>query len=163
MVQTSGATCCLHAVLQMPWLKCQFLLTQGLAPSTRRVSWTAQHCFLDFCHQYSCANQDDSTPQPMRRFWSTLPLYWQTTWTIPPSRSFNCTPLHIDHGLSYPLVTCFHLQRLLRGIKQFQGPASPRHLPRTLDHLKVIQYSLDLSTRDHVMLWATCCPGFFVF
>lgn len=59
--------------------------------------------------------------------------------------------LHIDHGLPDPLVDCLRLQRLLRGIKRVQGPASPRRLPITVDHLKVIQRSLDLSTRDHVM------------
>ena len=71
--------------------------------------------------------------------------------------------LHIDHGLPDPLVNCLRLQRLLRGIKRVQGPALPRHLPIKVDHLKAIQRSLDLSTKDHVMLWATCCLGFFAF
>ena len=71
--------------------------------------------------------------------------------------------LHIDHGLPNPLVNCLRLQRLLRGIKRVQGQVSPRHLPITVDHLKVIQCSLDLSTRDHVMLWAACCLAFFGF
>ena len=71
--------------------------------------------------------------------------------------------LHIDHGLPDPLVNCLRLKRLLRGIKRVQGPASPRRLRITVDHLKVIQRSLDLSTRDHVMLWAACCLGFFGF
>ena len=71
--------------------------------------------------------------------------------------------LQIDHGLPDPLVNCLRLQRLLRGIKRVHGPASPGHLPITVDHLKVIQRSLDLSTKDHVMLWATCCLGFFGF
>ena len=71
--------------------------------------------------------------------------------------------LHIDHGLPDPLVNCIHLQHLLRGIKQVQGPALPSQLPITVDHLKVIQHSLDLSTRDHVILWVACCLGFFGF
>ena len=71
--------------------------------------------------------------------------------------------LYIDHGLPDPLVNCLRLQRLLRGIKRVQGPALPRRLPITVDHLKAIQRSLDLSTKDHVMLWAACCLGFFVF
>jgi len=60
-------------------------------------------------------------------------------------------------------VNCLCLQHLLRGIKWAQGPALPRRLPITVDHLMVIQRSLDLSTRDHVMLWAACCLGFFGF
>ena len=67
--------------------------------------------------------------------------------------------LHIDHGLPDPLVNCLRLQRLLRGIKRVQGPVSPRRLPL----LQAIQRCLDLSTRDHLMLWATCCLGFFGF
>ena len=71
--------------------------------------------------------------------------------------------LHIDHGLSDPFVNCLRLQRLLRGIKRVQGPVSPRRLPITLDHLRAIQHRLDFSRRDHVMLWAACCLGFFGF
>ena len=71
--------------------------------------------------------------------------------------------LHIDHGLPDPLVNCLHSQCLLRGIKRVQGPASPRHLPITVDLIQVIQHCLDLSTRDHLMLWAVCCLGFFYF
>ena len=71
--------------------------------------------------------------------------------------------LHIDHGLSDPFVNCLRLQRLLRGIKRVQGPVSSRRLPITLDHLRAIQHRLDFSRRDHVMLWAACCLGFFGF
>ena len=71
--------------------------------------------------------------------------------------------LHIDHGLPDPLVNCCRLQRLLKGIKQVQGPASPRHLPITVGLLQAIQRCLDLSTSDHLMLWAVCCLGFFGF
>ena len=69
--------------------------------------------------------------------------------------------LHIDHGFPDPLVNCLCLQCLLRGIKQIQDPASPRCLPIIADHLKVIQCSWELSTRDHVMMWAVCCLGCF--
>ena len=71
--------------------------------------------------------------------------------------------LHIDHGLPDPLVNCRRLQRLLKGIKQVQGSASPRHLLITVDLLQAIQHCLDLSTSDHLMLWAVCCLGFFGF
>ena len=71
--------------------------------------------------------------------------------------------LHVDHGFADPLLNCLRLQRLLKGIKRVQGPVTPRRLPITIDHLRAIQRSLDLSTRDHVMLWAACCIGFFGF
>ena len=71
--------------------------------------------------------------------------------------------LYINHGLPDPLVNCLCLQRQLRGIKQVQCPASLRHLPITVDLLQAIQCCLDLSTRDHLMLWTACCLGFFGF
>ena len=71
--------------------------------------------------------------------------------------------LHIDNGLPDPLVNCLQLQRLLRGIKCVQGSSPSKHLPITIDLLKVIQRSLDLNSRNHVMFWAACCIGFFGF
>ena len=65
--------------------------------------------------------------------------------------------LHIDQGLPDPLVNCLRLQHLLRGSKRVQGPVSPRRLPL----LQAIQRCLDLSARDHLMLWAACFVRFF--
>jgi len=39
--------------------------------------------------------------------------------------------LLIDHGLSDPFVNCLRLPRLLRGMKQVQGPVSLCRLPIT--------------------------------
>ena len=64
--------------------------------------------------------------------------------------------LHIDYGFPDPLVSCLRVQHLLKGIKCVKGPVSPRRLPIKADHLKVIERSLDLSTRDHMMLRAAC-------
>ena len=144
---------------------CQFLLTQGLAPSTRRVYLSAQRRYLNFCRQDGRANQHGSLPpvdeETLMHFatvladnlnHSSIKVYLSAV------RS-----LYIDHGFQNPLVGCLRLQRLLRGIKRVQGPVTPRCLSITIDHLRVIQRSLDLSTADHVMLWAACCLGFFGF
>ena len=50
-----------------------------------------------------------------------------------------------------------------KGIKRVKGPVKPRCLPITIDDLTDIQCSLDLSARDHMMLWAACFLGFFGF
>ena len=71
--------------------------------------------------------------------------------------------LHIDQGLPNPLANCLQLQCLLRGIKRVQGSSPTKRLPVTIDILRVIQGSLDLSSRDYFMLWAACCLGFFGF
>ena len=71
--------------------------------------------------------------------------------------------LQNDNGLTDPLVNCLQLQRLLRGIKRVQGSSPPKCLPVTIDLLKDIQRYLDLNSRDHIMIWAACCLGFFGF
>ena len=71
--------------------------------------------------------------------------------------------LHIDNGLADPLLNCLQLQRLLRVIKQVQGSPTPKRLPITIDVLQVIKRSLDLSSQDHIMLWAACCLSCFGF
>ena len=145
--------------------RCQFLLSQGLAPSTRRVYLSAQRRYIDFCRRDGRLNSDGSFPpadeETLMRFASLLAdnlTHASIKVYLSAVRS-----LHIDHGLSDPFVNCLRLQRLLRGIKRVQGPVSPRRLPITLDHLRAIQHRLDFSRRDHVMLWAACCLGFFGF
>ena len=65
--------------------------------------------------------------------------------------------LNINRGLPDPLVNGLVLQHFLWDIKWVQSPVCPSHLPITTKHLRVIQHSLDLSPRDHVMLWAASC------
>ena len=141
--------------------RCQFFLYQGLAPSTRRVYLSAQRRYFDFCHQDGQLSPDGALlpadEQSLMRFASSLhhssiKVYFSAV------RS-----LHIDNGLPDPLINCLQLQRLLRGIKRVQGSSTTKHLPITIDLLKVIQRSLDLNSWDHVMLWAACCLGFFHF
>ena len=145
--------------------RCQFLLSQGLAPSTRRVYLSAQRRYIDFCRRDGRLNSDGSfapaDEETLMRFASLL----ADTLTHASIKVYLSAvrSLHIDHGLSDPFVNCLRLQRLLRGIKRVQGPVSPRRLPITLDHLRAIQHGLDFSRRDHVMLWAACCLGFFGF
>ena len=145
--------------------RCQFFLTQGLAPSTRRVYLSAQRRYFDCCRLDDRLNLEGALlpadEQSLMRFasfladslnHSSIKVYLSTV------RS-----LHIDNGLPEPLINCLQLQRLLRGIKRVQGPSPPKRLPVTSDLLKVIQQSLDLKSQDHIMLWAVCCLDFFGF
>ena len=134
-------------------------------PSTRRVSLSPQHRYIDFFWRDGRLNSDGSFPpadeEILMRFASLLAdnlTHASIKVYLSAVRS-----LHIDHGLLDPFVNCLRLQRLLRGIKRVQGPVSPRRLPITLDHLRAIQHRLDFSRRDHVMLWAACCLDFFGF
>ena len=145
--------------------KCQFYLTNGLAPSTRQVYGSAQRQFLNFCSQDIPSDLGHpllpASEQTLMRFCahladrlhhSSIKVYLSAV------RS-----LHIDYGYPDPLSNCLQLQRLLRGIKRHQGSNLPQRQPVTADLMGVLHQSLDLSNPDNVMLWAACCLGFFGF
>ena len=71
--------------------------------------------------------------------------------------------VHIDYGFPDPLTNCLQLQRPLQGIKRHQGSNLPQRQPVTADLMTVLHQSLDFNNPDKVMLWATCCLGFFGF
>ena len=145
--------------------RCQFLLSQGLAPSTRHVYLSAQHRYIDFCCWDGRLNSDGSFPPADEETLMCFASLLADNLTQASIKVYLSAvrSLHIEYGLSDPFVNCLRLQRLLRGIKWVQGPLSPQHLPMTLDHLPAIQHGLDFSRRDLVMLWVACCLGFFGF
>ena len=98
--------------------KCQFYLSNGLAPSTRRVYRSAQRQFIDFCtldgHVSSNGSLLPTSEQTLLRFCSHLAdrLHHSSIKVyLSAIRS-----LHIDQGFPDPLVNCLQLHRLLRGI-----------------------------------------------
>ena len=139
--------------------KCQFLLTQGLAPPTRRVNLSAPRRYFAFCRQDGRTNVDGSLP-PADEETTVLAVSLHHS-SIKVYLAAVCS-LHIDYGFPDPLLNCLRAQHLLKGIKQVQA-VTPQRLPITIDHLRAIQRSLELSTRDHIMLWIACCLGFFAF
>ena len=145
--------------------KCQFYLSNGLAPSTRRVYRSAQRQFIDFCTLDGYVSSNGSllptSEQTLLRFCSHLAdrLHHSSIKVyLSAIRS-----LHIDQGFPDPLVNCLQLQRLLRGIKRHQGSSLPQRQPVTADLMQIIQRSLDAHNSEHIMLWAACCLGFFGF
>ena len=145
--------------------KCQFYLSNGLAPSTRRVYCSAQRQFIDFCTLDGSVNSNGSllpaSEQTLMHFCSHLadPLHHSSVKVyLSVIRS-----LHIDQGFPDPLVNCLQLQRLLQGIKRHQGSSLPQRQPVTDNLMRIIQRSLDAHNSEHIMLWAACCLGFFGF
>lgn len=145
--------------------KCQFYLSNGLAPSTRRVYSSAQKQFLDFCIQDGSVNQDGfilpASEQTLMRFCSHLADRLHHT-SIKVYLS-GVRSLHIDMGFGDPLANCLQLQRVLRGIKRHQGSRTNSRQPVTGDLMKVIHGILTLSDYTQSMMWAACCVGFFGF
>ena len=71
--------------------------------------------------------------------------------------------LHIEQGFPDPLSGCLGLQRVLKGIKRYQGSSSDKRLPVTPAILRAIYSHLDLSQYDDVMFSAACCLAYFGF
>ena len=140
-------------------------MTQGLAPSTRKVYASAKRRFLDFCaHDHRLSPSGSALPaseDALIRFCchladtlhhSSIKVYLSAI------RS-----LHVEEGLPSPLVGCLRLQRVLRGIKRHQGSNTLQRQPITSELMHTIFQSLNVSDHNHTMLWAACCCGFFGF
>ena len=118
--------------------RCLFFLSQGLAPSTRRVYLSAQRRYAQFCHQEGRLDPGGAMvpadEQSLMRFAALLAdnlHHLSIKVYLSAVRS-----LHIDNGLPDPLVNCLQLQRLLQGIKRVQGSSPPSRLPITVDLLQ---------------------------
>ena len=96
--------------------RCQFFLTQGLAPSTHRVYLSAQRRYVNFCRQDGCLSPGGALlpadEQSLMRFatvlannlhYSSVKVYLSTVQS-----------LHIDNGFPHLLFNCLQLQHLLR-------------------------------------------------
>ena len=138
---------------------------QGHASSTRRVFLSAQRRYISFCHQDGHVDANGALLPADERSLMTFAT------SLSDSLRHSSIKVHlsaarsprIDQGLLDALVNYLQLQRLLRGIKPVQGSSPTKRLTINIDILRVIQGSLDLNLRDHVMLWAACCLGLFGF
>ena len=119
--------------------KCQFYLSNGLAPSTRRVYRSAQRQFIDFCTLDGCVSSNGSllptSEQTLMQFCSHLADCLHHS-SIKVYLS-EIPSLHIDQGFPNPLVNCLQLQRLLLGIKRHQGSSLPQRQPVTTDLMRI--------------------------
>ena len=141
--------------------RCQFFLVQGLALSACRFITQLNAAIDEFLPaRQSCEFQ--WLPSASRHVFLNRTDRQPKLSLVKVYRSVVCS-LHLDNGLPEPLVNRLQLQHLLRSIKHVQGSSLLKRLPITNDLLRVIQRALDFDIKDHVMLWATCCLGFFCF
>lgn len=133
---------------------------------------SAQRHYVDFCHQDDRLSPDGAVLQADKQIlihFATLladrnrgMLLLGHSGSSSSSLNHSCINvylsavqfLHIDNGLPDLLINCLQLQRLLWGIKHVQGSSTLKRLPTTIDIMHVIKCSLNLYSRDHVMLWA---------
>jgi len=116
------------AQLPVVYTKCQFYLSNGLAPTTRRVYRSARRHFIDFCTLDGYVSSNCSllptNEQTLLRSCSHLAdrLHHSSIKVyLSAIRS-----LHIDQGFPDPLVNCLQLQRLLPGIECHQSSPNPK-------------------------------------
>lgn len=145
--------------------QCLTILTQGLAPSTRKSYASAQRKFITFCYQLGKLHPSGS-PCPTDEW--TLCLFASFLANSIHYSSIKVylsavRALHIDQGFPDPLQSCLRLQRVVRVIKRSQGSPSSNRLPITDDLMLVIWRSLDMHTLDHCMFWAAYTLGYFGF
>lgn len=70
------------------------------------------------------------------------------------SRQYVPSTLTMAYQIPWSTVLCYSAS--FRASNGFRCPVCPSHLPITTECLRVSQRSLDLSPRDHVMLWTAC-------
>ncbi len=139
--------------------------TQGLAPSTRATYSSAIRRFLQFCHTYNLTRLPLTEPL-VSRYAAYLAEGNLTSTTI---RLYLAALryLQIAKGLPDPnLMSNPYLQLVLRGIQRSStGQPRPKRLPITPLILQQLHslWSTQPIAYDKVMLWATCCLGFFGF
>ena len=129
--------------------KCQFYLSNGLAPSTGQVYRSAQRQFICTLDGYVSSN--GSLMNKPCLFCSHLADHFHHC-SIKVYLS-AIQSLHIDQGFPDPLVNCLQLQcpplsgALSATKAQLSHNASQSHLT-----MRIIQHSLDTHNSEHVML-----------
>ena len=145
--------------------RCMLFLAQSLAPSTRKACASGQRKCFEFCRQGGKLHPNGS---PCLADKWTLCLFVSFLADSIQHSSIKVylsavRSLHIEQGFPDPLLNCWRLQRVLRGVKRSQGSLAARRLPITDSLLLVVYRALDLNIFHHCAFWAACMLGYFGF
>jgi hypothetical protein len=130
------------------------------AESTKSTYRSQMKAYLEFCIRYSCV------PVPASQ--STLVGYLaylakKLSAASIPGYMNVVRLLHMEAGLVNPLAGNWELDLIKRGIRRQLGKPPKQKLPITLDLLRVMYGSLNLSDPQEVSFWAAMLIGFFGF
>ena len=116
-------------------------MTQGLAPSTRKVYASAQRRFLDFCAQDNSLSPSGSALPASEDMLIRFCCHLADTLHHSSIKVYLSAirSLHIEEGLPSPQVGCLRLQRVLWGIKRHQGSTPTHHNRADAHHLTVLE------------------------
>ena len=138
-------------------------MSQGIAPSTRKVYLTAESLFVEFCRRINRAPMPASegtlilfaTELAQTREQATVKVYLA-----------GVRHLHIVNGWANPLASTPRLDLVLKGIRRMKPKQERPHLPVTPAIMAYIHQGLwarPLPEFDRVMIWAACTLAFFGF
>lgn len=132
-------------------------MDHGLKSNTRKTYSSAQQQFLNFCSQFSFVSCPASE-KILLMYVSYLHNKGLKSSTISVYLA-AVRSLHIQEGLSDPLVGCLRLKRALKAVINNSSPPSQK-LPITCDILERIKSAM-LNVFDHQMLWAAFTLAYF--
>ena len=135
--------------------RCHFFLTQGLAPSTRRVYQSVQPRNVDFCRLDGHLSPGGALlPADKQTLMGFAMLFADSLYHSSIKVYLSAAQsVHNENGLADPLINCLQLQGLLRGIKHVQGSSTSKRLPITVDVLQAFNFLYILAPQT------TSCSG----
>ncbi len=140
----------------------QFLISQGIAPSTARVYDSGKATYLALCTRLGMP------PIPASEGLLLLfvaELAQTVVYSTIRTYLAGVRHLHVVQGAGNPLEGKRRLQLALAGVRRVKPRSGRTRLPITPLILQRIKSALEQEgpTHDNVLLWAACCLGFFAF
>ncbi len=142
------------------------MISNSLAPNTRRTYSSAQKRYLEFCEEHSLLHANGSavpaSELTLLRFIGTLSSSLQAS-------SFKVylaaiRSLHIQNGYADPFIERPRIPLVIRGLRRSQANrVKTEKLPITSLILHSLRAQFDLSQFDEAMVWAACCTAFSGF
>lgn len=140
----------------------QDLILESLAPSSRKVYSSAQNTFIRFCSALGVP----ACPAPEQVLLLFVADLSQRVChgTI---RTYLAAVrhLHLSQGAQDPLAGATRLELALKGIRRRKPRSGDPRLPVTPWILSILGGALlhTPDTYEQLLIWATCCVGFFAF
>jgi hypothetical protein len=132
------------------------------ADSTNKSISTAMGAYVAWCH---CTGEwpDATTGITPAQFTAFLALLGRTLAynTITNYVSMGVRLFHIRHSLPYIGTDHPQVRAALAGIRRTKGDAQTQKLPITIEILRKIRNTLDLTQPNEACFWAACLVAFF--
>ena len=137
-----------------------FYSNHTFAPSTAKTYTSQKVAFFEFC------SKTNTLPVPLSQ--NDLGRYIAF---LSRRLCFNSVRqylnvvriMHLEAGFRNPLEDNWYVDSILKGVKRVKGNSSTQKLPITLDILRAIAGTLDLSCSIDRVFWTVCLVAFYSF